>query len=510
MLSSVGGQTLPWKRAPQGLSSADPGQEPPAMKRDLGLLTAREHDLLIVGGGIYGVTAAWDAAQRGLAVALIEAEDFGAGVSWNSLKTIHGGLRHLQRANVLQMRESLRERRALLRIAPELVKPLSFLVPAYGHGVKGREALAAGLWLFDLLGRDRNHGLPQEQRVPPARSLSRRAVLDLVPGLPERGLTGGALWTDAQVSSSERLTLGFVHAAVEAGAIVANHVAATGLLRSGARVSGARARDTLTGGALEVRARLVLNAAGPGVDDLLGEAGIKRPKAPLLRAMNLVLGRPAAAGGHAVGAASGGRFLFLVPWRDRSLLGTAYEPAETDGEGAVEAFVAEAARAYPWVGLTPDDVVLVHRGLVPGRGGADGLATRPRLLDHEAADGVPGLVSVQGVKYTTARGVAERAVDLIFRRLGRPSPKCRTAITPLARARPLAGILPERVGEAVRHEMAVTLEDAVLRRLDLGTGGPPSAADLETVVGGMAAALGWAPTRVGVERAALAKTYSRA
>jgi glycerol-3-phosphate dehydrogenase len=478
------------------------------MKRDLGLLTAREHDLLIVGGGIYGVTAAWDAAQRGLAVALIEAEDFGAGVSWNSLKTIHGGLRHLQRADVFQMRESLRERRALLRIAPEVVRPLSFLVPAYGHGARGREALAAGLLLFDLLGCDRNRGLPPGQRIPPARSLSRRAVLGLIPGLPERGLTGGALWTDAQVSSSERLILGFVHAATEAGAIVANHVAAAGFLRAGARVSGARARDTLTGGVLEVRARLVLNAAGPGVDDLLGGAGIARPRAPLLRAMNLVLGR-AAASGHAVGAASGGRFLFLVPWRDRSIIGTAYEPAEADGAGAVEAFVAEAARAYPWVGLTPDDVVLVHRGLVPGRGGADGLNNRPRLLDHEAADGLPGLISVQGVKYTTARGVAEKAVDLVFRRLGRPSPRCRTETTPLARARPLAGTLADRVGEAVREEMAVTLEDAVLRRLDLGTGGPPSAADLETVAGSMAGALGWDRARIGVERTALAKTYRR-
>ncbi|HXB57106.1 MAG TPA: FAD-dependent oxidoreductase [Vicinamibacteria bacterium] len=480
------------------------------MKRDLGLLAAREHDLLIVGGGIYGVTAAWDAAQRGLHVALIEAEDFGAGVSWNSLKTIHGGLRHLQKADIGQMRESLRERRALLRIAPVLVKPLNFLVPTYGHGAKGREALAAGLWLFDLLGRDRNHGLAPEQRIPPARSLSRRDVLDLIPGLPEGGLTGGALWTDAQVSSSERLSLGFVHAAVEAGAIVANHAAATGFLRAGARVSGVLAKDTLTGGSLEVRARLVLNAAGPGVDDLLGGAGIKRPKAPLLRAMNLVLGRPAAAGGRALGANSGGRFLFLVPWRDRSLIGTAYEPAETDGAGAVEAFVAEAASAFPWVGLTPDDVVLVHRGLVPGRNGAGGLVTRPRLLDHETTDGVPGLVSVQGVKYTTARGVAEKVVDLIFRRLGRPSPKCRTAITPLARARPLEGPLAERVGEAVRDEMAVTLEDAVLRRLDLGTVGPPSAVDLETVVGAMAAALGWDRVRVGLERAALAKTYRHA
>ncbi len=120
---------------------------------------------------------------------------------------------------------------------------------------------------------------------------------------------------------------------------------------------------------------------------------------------------------------------------------------------------------------------LVHEGLVPGRGGASGLSTRPRLHDHEAEDGLPGLVSLQGVKYTTARAVAERAVDLVVRRLGRAAPPCRTAVTPLAAARPLSGPLEERVRCAVREEMALTLADAVLRRLDLGTAGPPPADD---------------------------------
>src|SRR6185436_6212419 len=106
------------------------------MKRDLGALVDREHDLLVIGGGIGGAAAAWDAAQRGLSVALVEAADFGSGASWNSLKTVHGGLRHLQRADVVGLRESARERRALLRMAPALIRPLSFLVPTYGHGMK--------------------------------------------------------------------------------------------------------------------------------------------------------------------------------------------------------------------------------------------------------------------------------------------------------------------------------------------------------------------------------------
>ncbi len=477
------------------------------LKRDLGLLTSREHDLLIVGGGIHGVAAAWDAAQRGLAVALIEASDFGAGVSWNSLKTIHGGLRYLQRLDLPRMRESIRERRALLRIAPALVRPLPFLVPTYGHGLQGREVFFVGLGLNDLVAFDRNQGLPPEQWIPPARLLSRAEALACVPGIPQRGLSGGALWTDAQVQSSERLTLGFLHAAAAAGAVAANHVEATAFLRAGAQVTGVRARDAETGDAIEVRARIVLNAAGPGVDHLLSLAGLRRPKAPLLRAVNLVLARPLVTG-QALGAALAGRFLFLVPWRDRSIVGTGYAPADASDD-LVERFLEDARRAYPWAGLTAADVALVHQGLVPGHGGAEGLATRPRLIDHEAADGVPGLLSLQGVKYTTARGVAEKAIGMVFRRLGRRSPPCRTAETVLEKARPLGGSLEGRTREAAREEMARTLADAVLRRLDLGTAGPPAGADLDTVARAMAAERGWGEGRVREERQALAKTYTR-
>ena len=157
-----------------------PGAIVPAVKRDLASLANREHDLLVVGGGIHGAAAAWDAAQRGLSVALVEAADFGSGTSWNSLKTIHGGLRHLQRADIAGLRESVRERRALLRIAPAIVRPLPFLVPAYGHGLKGREALAVAVCLNDLLSRDRNDGLREDRRLPGPRVLSPMEVMGLL------------------------------------------------------------------------------------------------------------------------------------------------------------------------------------------------------------------------------------------------------------------------------------------------------------------------------------------
>jgi len=472
------------------------------VKRDLGALTAREHDLVVVGGGIHGLAIAWDAAQRGLSVALVEASDFGSGVSWNSLKTIHGGLRHLQRADLAQARESVRERRALLRIAPQIVRPLPFLVPTYGHGLHGREALAAGLRLHDLVSHDRNEGLPPEQQLPASRVLSRGEVQQIVPEVGAQGLTGGALWFDAQVTHSERLVMGFCHAAAEAGATLANYVAAIGFLRSGRDVTGIRARDVEGGGELAVRSRMVLIATGPGLDRLLTRAEVTATGSPMLLGMNLVLRRPVVTG-HAVGARSGGRYLFLVPWRGRAILGTAYDPPNVAPDVAVARFLDDAHRAFPWAAIEAGDVTLVHRGLVPGRRGSRALETRSRLIDHEAAEGVRGLVSLRGVKLTTARAEAAKAVDLVLRRLSRPAAPCGTAVTPLAAARPLEGSVATQTLRAVREEMAIHLADVVLRRTNLGTAGPPADRDLDAAASAMASALGWNDGKARAERQAV-------
>ena len=477
------------------------------MKRDLAALAAREWEVAVVGGGIYGAAVAWDAAQRGLAVALVEREDFGAGASWNSLKTIHGGMRYLQRLDLARLRESARERATLLAIAPEIVRPLPFVVPTYGHGATGREALALGLRLNDWITRDRNRGLPPDRRIPDGRTVSAAEALQLLPGLDRRGLTGAAFWHDPQAASTERLTLAFVLAAAGAGTLAANHAEAVSLLRAAGKVAGVAVRDTLGGTTLEVRARLVVNAAGPWADEFLARGGLRHAPVPLLRARNLVLRCPPAVP-FAVGAASGGRFLFLVPWAGRTIVGTSYEPAEAPPTDPL-AFLDEAARAFPWAGIGREEVSVVHEGLVPGRDGASGLATRPRLLDHETEDDLPGLVSLQGVKYTTARLVAEHAVDLVVRRLSRDAPACRTAATPLPEARLPSGPVGDRALRAVRDEMALTLADAVLRRLDLGTAGPPSPPELDAVALVMARELGWDAGRERSERAALARFYAR-
>jgi glycerol-3-phosphate dehydrogenase len=261
-------------------------------------------------------------------------------------------------------------------------------------------------------------------------------------------------------------------------------------------------------GAIELRSRLVLNASGPWAEALVAGAGIAAKPTPRLRAVNLVL-RKALVSAQALGGRGDGRYVFLVPWRGRSIVGTGYEAAEqASDDGGIGAFLAEARRAFPWAGLERLEVVLAHRGLVPGRGGAAGLLTRGRLVDHESADGLPGLISIQSVKYTTARASAEAAVDLVLRRLSRPAPPSRTAITPLGHARPLAGPLAEQARAAAREEMALHLTDAVLRRLDLGTAGPPAPEDVHIVSEAMASELGWDAARVEREKAALGAAYA--
>jgi glycerol-3-phosphate dehydrogenase len=473
------------------------------MKRDIDGLSAREHDVVVIGGGIIGAAAAWDAAQRGLDVALVEAADFASGTSFNSLKTIHGGLRYLQSFDLPRMRQSIADRRALLRIAPGLVRPVPFVVPVYGHGTRGREAFGMGLRLNEWLSRSRNRGVSAERRIPNGRLLSRAQVLELMPGVEPAGLTGGALWYDAQVVDSERLVLAFLLQAVEQGAALANYVEVTGLLRDGPRVKGVLARDVASGADVEIRARTVLSAAGPWTENIFALACLERPAIPLLRSVNVVVRRPLLAS-HAFGARCDDRFVFMIPWRERTLVGTAYQP---EGEGSiaesVDALLRDAGRAFPWAGLSAADLTLVHCGLVPGERGASGLWSRDLVRDH-TRDGAPGLISIVGVKYTTARAVAQTAVDLLFRRLERASPPCRTAETPLIHARALAGGVAERARHAVENEMALHLSDVVLRRLDLGSRGAPPEEELAEVAERQASVLDWSDERIRSERRVLA------
>ena len=401
------------------------------MLRNIPRLSSTSYDILVVGGGIYGACAAWEGALRGLRVALIEAGDFGGATSGKSLRTLHGGLRHLQRLDFRRMRESIRERREWLRLAPHLARPLRFILPTQGQGVRGPLVMRAALTINDLLSADRNRGVRADRRLPRGALLSERAARAALSGIELPGCNGAAAWYDAVCLDTERLLLSVITAAADAGAHAANYVRATGLLADRSRIRGVHARDVLSGREMEMRARFVINAAGPWVEDWL-PAGAGRPQAPMFRASRAfnLLTRPlpfADGVGLTVRARGSGSTYFILPWNGYSLIGTRHLSCDPSARvpdvmrDEVLAFVRDLNTVLGEHRLTGADVHGVFAGLLPQEDEHSGtevaLERDPQLIDHEPA-GLAGLLSVVGVKWTIAPAVAAQAVRIACRHLG--------------------------------------------------------------------------------------------
>ena len=308
------------------------------MRRDIGELADSHFDVLVIGGGIYGAFIAWDAALRGLKVALIEKNDFGSATSSNSLKIMHGGLRYLQHADFKRMRESIMERRALMHIAPHLVHPLPCIMPTYGHALKGKEVMAAALLINDLVGFDRNKKLDPQKHLPNGKVISKEKCKEMIPGVDEENLTGGALWYDCQLYNSERMLLSVLHSAYDCGATLANYAEMADFKLDKGKIVGAMAKDKLTDEEFEISAKLVINSSGPWVKQVLERLNgkVSLPKIRLSAAMNLVI-RKKIFPKYAVGIWSkanfddkdsvlnkGGRLLFITPWKNYSIIGTTH------------------------------------------------------------------------------------------------------------------------------------------------------------------------------------------
>jgi glycerol-3-phosphate dehydrogenase len=546
------------------------------VRRDLAQLSDSEFDLVVIGGGIFGACAAWDAAQRGLSVALIDRGDFCSATSANHLKMVHGGIRYLQHGDIYRLRQSSAERRAFLRMAPHLVKPLPIVIPTYGSGMRGKAVLRVGMGIYDFLTADRNRGITDPTRhIPSGSSLGRDEVLRMFPGLPTLGLTGAGVFCDGQMHNPPRLVLGILQSAVQAGARIANYVEATGFVRRGAHVVSLKARDTLTDSDLEIRARVVLNATGPFAERLLDRTLGTRltPKGVYSRDACFVISRKLLDHGHALAVqgttrdpdarfSRGARHLFVAPWRDYTLVGVWHVVWENDPDSVVvtdeelTGFIAEVNGACPSLGISLDDVSLWNAGLVPFGQNAPGskdlrYGRRSRLIDHAGTDGIQNLITLIGVRFTTGRFEAERAIDLVFRKLDRNPQPCRTASTPvfgggieqfeiytqqavresydmvpeevmrnlvtnygtqfrqvlrhinenssLRESISASPIIKAQIVHAVRDEMAQNLADVVFRRTDLATGDYPGREALRECADILAAELGWARPRIEQE-----------
>src|SRR5213075_269759 len=410
-------------------------------------------DVLIIGGGITGAGIARDAALRGYRTALIDKADFGAGTSSHSSRLIHGGIRYLEQYAFHLVFEASRERRVLLRIAPHLVRPLPFLFPVYRGARVPAWKLRAGMWLYDLLSAFRN--------VHWHRWLRAKNVRRVEPGLRDRGLVGAALYYDAQTDDA-RLVIATVRSAVRAGALAANYVEMTALLKPDGRVRGAAVRDVLTGATANIRAHVVVNATGPWSDRV---RRLDDPKAaPIMRptkGAHVIVPRKRLANEHAVTLFSpvDGRVMFALPWGDLSYIGTTDTDADASPDGLrvtaadVTYLLRSANAAFPDAHLAQSDVLSAWAGLRPLLREDDRNPSQV-TREHRVLESPQGLISIVGGKLTTYRVMARDVVDRVAARLheldGRPRAK-----RPPTDRQPLPG------GEAA--ELDVLVESARAR-----------------------------------------------
>ncbi len=519
------------------------------MQRNLNILANTRFDLIVIGGGITGAFLAYDAVSRGLSVALVEKDDFGASTSSASSKLLHGGVRYLARGQFWKVRESYRESAIFQRLAPHLTHWVPFLVPTYAASpMKGKLALDAAMMLYDLCRTGLDDLITDPAKRPPAggfltpgEACAEAASLNSV-----RGLTGAHVLWESHMYSSERMTLAVLESAESRGAKLANYLQVESFLTGDDRVEGVRVSDRFAGDAFEIRASLTINAAGPQAQlltDKVPGLKLKRRLTGFSKGVHLVTRQLEPHYALAVATerrieglvTRGGRHVFAIPWRGHTLIGTTNTPFTGDpGEvrvssADIEDFIAEINSAIPAAHLTRRDVGYAFGGIYPLTAVTIDSDTYQgtgdyQVVDHERHTGIAGVITVLGAKFTTARRVAEIGVDLAVKRLHRTA-ACQTRTASLdagaiddleafrlecrasygrevpedvleamicrhgcgihdlidrGRARNLLrrtavgrSVLDIEIDHAVTHEMAMTLDDVIFRRTDLGTIGHP-------------------------------------
>src|SRR6201996_4269416 len=411
-------------------------------------LAGTEFDVLVIGGGITGAGAALDAASRGLRVALVEARDLASGTSSRSSKLIHGGLRYLEQFDFKLVWEALRERDLLVsKLAPHLVKPVSFLYPLH-RKVLERPYVGAGLVLYDAMEGTK-------RPVPHHRHLTVRGALRMAPGLTPSGLAGALLYYDAQTDDA-RYTVTVARTAAAHGALIANQVSARKLLRDGAagpgaggRVVGALVHDEESGGEFEVRAKRVVLCAGVWTDLVHELGGIRAGyKVRMSKGVHLVVPYEAIRSDTGIILRTEKSVLFIIPWGQRWIVGTTDtdwtgDRAEPTATGADIDYILEHANRILARPLTRADVIGVYAGLRPLVAADDSKPTTKLSREHVVDTPVPGLASIAGGKFTTYRLMARDVIDAAVADYGRWVPASVTDQLPLLGADGLAAAAAE-------------------------------------------------------------------
>ncbi len=525
------------------------------MERFIENYKRHEFDLIVIGGGITGATVAYEAATRGLSVALLEKSDFSSATSAATSKMIHGGLRYLSTFEFGLVRESLKERRVLMNIAPNFVHPAPFIFSVYKKDKVPNYKMKIGMLLYELFSFDKNRLWDKSRKMPNHKSISPDEVLKLVPGALKNGLVGGHLYYDCSSHSPERLTLAFIKSAVKYGASVANYTEVNDfIIEKGEKwktIKGLKVTDKLNNKQLEVKGKMVINCAGPWADILLGKAREKHEDEVLRRSEGIhFITKKLVEKYTFSGSTPNGKHFFLVPYRKHTLIGTTdkeYIGKPDDykvTKQAVNELLKEVNQSFGEQ-IKYEEILHTYGGLRPlVEDQTEDVyhSSRKYEITGEKKNGIAGLITVEGGKYTTSRMLAEKSVNKAIRILKMPKKKSISAkqyiygseiknfkkflkskqeqytdFTPeqieylaksygteidklfsLMNENPDLKLVLNNDGEnlaqvvyAIRYEMAKTLPDILMRRTGLGQLGHPGKDILEKIAQIAAKELNW-------------------
>lgn len=404
------------------------------MKRpDFKKLSAERLDLIIIGGGITGAAMAHEAALQGLKVALFEKNDFGSATSAATSKLIHGGMRYLKNFEFGLVRESLTERRILGDITPNLVEPLRFIIPAYKNKKLTNLMLRAGMYLYDGLSYDKGKVQEKKNALTSHASLSAEETLERAPMINEKGLSHSNSYFDYANINPDRMTLAFLKTAFDNGASIANYATVKGFLKKDQVIEGVEVLDQISGKSYQVKARFTINCSGSWVDEVLGLLNPgQQPTLIRSEGVHVITGKIRFKDAVAITTREGGHLMFL-PWRGLTIVGPtdkiyegstdAYKPTKASVDEIVERINTYIPAEKMGGPFTYDDIVFHYGGLRPliGVDSPDDTYKASRkyeIVDHLKSDGLEGLITVEGGKYTTSRGLAEHTLEAIAPRAG--------------------------------------------------------------------------------------------
>lgn len=526
-------------------------------------------DLIIIGGGITGAAVAYSAAASGLSVALFEKKDYGGATSAATSKLIHGGLRYLANMEFGLVRESLRERRILGNIAPNLVYPLPFILPNYKRWNGNVWKIRLGMYLYDLLSYDKKDTWDKSKQLPNHKIISHSQTVNLEPNVQKENLLNSAFFFDCQSISPERLTLAFIKSAAEYGAKVSNYASVEAFkFDAENKITGVEVKDTFSGETKDFYTNLIINCGGPWTDHILNQVVKgKLPAYQVKRSEGIHIITKKIAGDHVVSLQTkDGRHMTIMPWRGHSLIGTTdkeYDGNPDDYKVSKESLheVVKAVNENFGKKISSSDIRYAYgglRSLVDSQIKNSYQASRKYKVYDNAVDGIEGMITVEGGKFTTSRNLAIEVLKLISRKLKKPLSDSVTEIfylsgcgikdmkqfmisqhlnysdfsrqtieyvsrnygtdsefvfkiarddTRFKEVISQDGEISAEIVYAIKYENAKTLTDIMLRRTGIGTLGNPGKNIIEKITHIAAEMLNWDQKRIEEENASMKRVY---